>query len=142
MAKPEPDAKQGTNKALRSPEFEANKWKPGQSGNPKGRPKGKTLEQVVRDVLSEAVAGTEGDKMDALARVFVSEALVKRKSAAMSELISRLWPKPNAITIAGDKEHPIQADVALEVSFSNLSKEQQQAAQDLAHAAMNAGGDS
>ena len=36
-----------------SPEFRANIFKPGQSGNPKGRPKKKTWAEFARDILDE-----------------------------------------------------------------------------------------
>ena len=38
-------------------------WKPGQSGNPKGRPKGKTLKDYVRDYLA---CMTEEERQDFL----------------------------------------------------------------------------
>lgn len=55
------------------PAFIANQWKPGQSGNPKGRPKGKTLTAAIDELLDADVKGEQMRK--ALARVAVQRAL-------------------------------------------------------------------
>ena len=59
-----------------SPEFVARKWKKGQSGNPAGRPKRKSLETIMRDILEEIVTTDEGQtasKMEIQARLWISQ---------------------------------------------------------------------
>ena len=93
-----------------SPEFEAQKWKPGQSGNPKGRPKGATFEERVASVLGEAVPGTDQTKIDVLARVFVDE-LLKRNVALIRDYLAREWPAVQKHE-HGFIEDPEEADLA------------------------------
>jgi hypothetical protein len=80
-------------KNLRAP------WKKGQSGNPAGRPKRRTFEELVHDVLSEEVEGEVGIKADGsrytkkevLAKVFVDQ-LLKRDGKMLREYMAREWP--------------------------------------------------
>jgi hypothetical protein len=66
-------------------------WKPGQSGNPAGRPKRLSFEAIVAGVLDEVVPGTDQTKREALARVFVNE-MLKRNGAMIREFMLRTWP--------------------------------------------------
>lgn len=52
---------------------EATRWKPGQSGNPGGRPKRTPLADACREVLSEKVPGDANDRTNARA---IAEKLV------------------------------------------------------------------
>ena len=51
-------------------------WKPGESGNPTGRPKGKSITGKLRRLLEAAAEeGAEGDLADAIAAVIVAKAV-------------------------------------------------------------------
>jgi hypothetical protein len=64
------------------------RFRPGQSGNPKGRPKGKTLTEVIRKKLAQK--GEDGQSLlNAIAQVFVDEAKAGHYQFA-KELIDRV----------------------------------------------------
>ena len=75
-------------------------WKPGQSGNPKGRTKNKTFEESVRAVLSENVPNTDVTKREALARLYV-DMLFKRHTVMFKEYLDREWPKVVEVAVRG-----------------------------------------
>ncbi len=86
------------------------RWQPGQSGNPAGRPKNPSLETILRKHLGEDLppdpeTGAVITRLEAAARVIFSEGITKRKSRVMIALLDRLWPKP--IRIQGDPDNPI-----------------------------------
>lgn len=89
------------------PQLEANKWKPGQSGNPKGRPKQQDLETVLREYLQEELdlEGERITRLDAMVRVIFSEGVTKRNAKILVAIMDRLYPKP--IIIRGDENAPI-----------------------------------
>lgn len=93
------------NKGSLHPEFVKNQWKPGQSGNPQGRPKGATLEEVLRKYLSEHLPGTDTTRLEAMAVVVFNEGITKRNAKVMKMLFDRLWPQP--IKVIGDPDNPI-----------------------------------
>lgn len=69
-------------------------WKPGQSGNPKGNPKAPKLKALIDQYL-EGIAdpATQKTRLEMLAQSIVIGAL-KRESAALKELLARLYPEP------------------------------------------------
>ncbi len=75
----------------KSPEFIARIWKPGQSGNPKGRPKVKSFETRVMDMLSEAIGETGEDKGDLIVRRFI-KMLIEGDGPMLREFLARMWP--------------------------------------------------
>jgi len=83
--------------------FVDNKWKPGQSGNPGGRPKKRTLADEVIKTLEAHIAGADGvDRLEVLARVVVQEAIEKRNTAVLKLLMDRLWPASTKVEVIGE----------------------------------------
>lgn len=77
-------------RGLRSP------WKPGQSGNPAGRPK-----NVLREALHKRVGI---DKLSAI----IERALVDGDSRIIAAIIDREWPKPPAaVELSGPDGGPV-----------------------------------
>lgn len=70
------------------------RWQPGQSGNPKGRPKGVTLSDALRKMLAEAAPGkTEQTYAEAIARALCKQA-AKGNVLAAREIADRTEGKP------------------------------------------------
>jgi len=68
-------------------------WKKGQSGNPKGRAKKPTFEELVERILSEGkIAGLECLPREALAARFVT-LLFEGNEKLLVEYLARAWPK-------------------------------------------------
>lgn len=62
------------------------KWKPGQSGNPGGRPKRKTLTDAYRDALEELNDKGDLTAAEAIARSLVNQAIFKSDAYVAREL--------------------------------------------------------
>ena len=90
----------------RADHLKKHQFKPGKSGNPKGRPKGETLEERVQVHLSEVPSGETETRIDLIARQWVEDTLSGTNEKLKIELFARLWPKP--IKLQGDSEQPIQ----------------------------------
>lgn len=70
-------------------------WRPGQSGNPRGRPRGRTLTAILRDVLdSEEIDGKATPDGKDVARVFVEavvgHAMRTGNPALVREILDRI----------------------------------------------------
>lgn len=75
-------------------------WKPGQSGNPGGRPPGPTATTVLREMLE----ANDGEKLREIAKVLLSLAMTG-DIKAIREVLDRAYGKPvQAITIAPKNE--------------------------------------
>lgn len=93
----------------------ASPWKPGQSGNPKGRPKRKTLtermleelDKPVRDKQGKPVKDDDGNvltKYDLLVQKRVDDAI--RTGALFVEVGDRIDPKPKRVELRVDPRDP------------------------------------
>jgi hypothetical protein len=93
-------------------------WKPGQSGNPKGRPKKKTVEESIRDILGEEVNGPDGEpikKLEVLCRVVIDKAIRDRDIATIGLLFKRLWPEVN--------RHEVSGSISVEQQMQEAARE-------------------
>lgn len=85
------------------PDFKKHKWQPGKSGNPAGRPKGATLEEMLRAHLSEEINDTDSEGKDTgvkttrlaqYAKTAIERALADPDSKVSLAILDRLYPKP------------------------------------------------
>jgi hypothetical protein len=71
-----------------------NRWQPGQSGNPKGRPKGVTLSEAIRRRLTEQAPGkSEQTYAEVIAAALCKQA-AKGNVLACKEIMDRTEGKP------------------------------------------------
>lgn len=94
------------NKGMQHPAFQAQKWKPGQSGNPAGKPKGKSFMEWANEVAEEQVKGSEMTKMEFAVRVFFEE-VMKRNPRFFVEFLARFAPVPLRHEVGGLNGGPI-----------------------------------
>lgn len=92
------DNQRGSTKSKRGAHLEPYKWVPGQSGNPKGRPKGKTLEETIRARLMEESPDNPGKiRLDDMAETILREVIVHADSKITTATMDRLWPKVDKV---------------------------------------------
>jgi hypothetical protein len=96
---------QAKNKGRNPPPVHS-RWKKGQSGNPKGRPKNSDeLAAVVRELLAETVKDKDGKKHTKL-KLMLS-AMMTGKNADRAALLERGWGKvPTSIELSGKDDAP------------------------------------
>ncbi len=90
-------------------------WKPGQSGNPKGRPKKQTLEEELSQYLQAEIADADSEtgevritRLHAMVRKIFALGVDKENAQVLIAIMDRLYPKP--IVIKGDPEAPIAVE--------------------------------
>ncbi len=83
-------------------------WKPGQSGNPKGRPtKGKAISEEMRRLLQGQAPGTKQTNLAVLVAKLVEMALAGQLDA-IKYICDRLEGRPpQAVELSGDKARPL-----------------------------------
>lgn len=98
-----------TDNTVRSPEFEAHKWKPGQSGNPGGRPKKTLLTEMTAELLEEIAS-------DPVQRQVFKDAVKQKllaKGVVSAMTLDKLWERHE-----GKVVQPVQVDGEIELKLS------------------------
>ena len=110
--------KQSENRRKHGAEHLEPHWfKPGHSGNPNGRPKGQSIEALVRAILDEKIEGKiDGEKVsmtkrEAIARMVIAES-IKGKERMTIELLKREWPEVTRHELSGPDGNPIALEDA------------------------------
>ena len=80
-------------------------WKPGQSGNPAGGRKRKTLEEEVMRLLHTSQRDGQDAPLDIMAKQIVAHIARGKDTALTRELLKRIWPEV--------RRHEVTADVDL-----------------------------
>src|SRR5215467_8770649 len=84
-------------------------WKPGQSGNLKGRPRKEPLTDILKAVLAEKIPNAQDPSQSQLAhaliRNWVLEAIRTKDTTMISEIFDRVEGKvKNRLALGGDDE--------------------------------------
>ena len=91
------------NKRCLTPEMEARKWQPGQSGNPGGRPKKKVITEIYERLLEDGA--------------FVQDIeLAIRKMVSSGRMVGQLQLKEMTDRVEGKVTQPIEADVTVNLA--------------------------
>ncbi len=126
-----------------SPEFLAQQWEPGQSGNPAGRPKGKTYDEHMREFLegqipdptTGAAPGATISRLEAMVRITFSQGVTKHQPRILTAMLDRLWPKK----VPGESpEEPLHV-APVSIDYSGLNTAELKSLQRLLRKASNAG---
>jgi hypothetical protein len=100
--------KQQDNTKGRYDHLKAHHWKPGQSGNPKGRPKRESFESIVQRLLDLDHPDKDVDcsRREYIARQFV-DMMEGRNDKVLKEFADRVWPKLTKHEITGRDGEPV-----------------------------------
>ena len=90
-------------------------WKPGQSGNPKGRPRKEPLTDILRAVLAEEIPNAQDPRQSQLAhaliRSWVLEAIRTKDTTMIAEIFNRIEGKvKDRLALGGDEGEPIRIE--------------------------------
>ncbi len=96
-------------------EIKKYQFKPGESGNPAGRPKGsKNLKTILKELL--AGRDPDGQYANPLAKKLLQQAFNEDNYKAIVEIINRIEGMPKqSVDLGGQKDNPIQV-----VDFKNV----------------------
>lgn len=72
---------------------EATRWKPGQSGNPAGRPKGIDIVKIVKDKLEEVPEGEKRSRGEQLADIIIDKMIADGNERTIEDTLDRLYGK-------------------------------------------------
>jgi hypothetical protein len=91
------------------------RWKPGESGNPKGRPRKEPLTDILRAVLAEKIPNAQDPRQSqvahALIRNWVFEAIRTKDITMIVEIFNRVEGKvKDRVALSGDEEEPIRIE--------------------------------
>src|SRR5438094_9322297 len=89
------------------------RWKPGQSGKPKGRPRKEPLTDILRAVLAEKIPNAQDPRQSQLAhaliRNWVLEAIRTKDTAMIAEIFNRIEGKvQDRLALGGEDDEPIR----------------------------------
>lgn len=104
--------------AIRMENIRSHQFKPGESGNPNGRPKGKTVASEIKRIITDK-EGSEHDIITALANVAIRKALKGdfRHFDAIREIID--GPKPKGgVNITGNMIQVVFEDLEAPPGFN------------------------
>ena len=76
-------------------------WKKGQSGNPGGRPKGKSFEALVREKMQKKLDGLQETRIERLAEMFVEDLVTSRGEKDFDLWMRRVWPEVKHQAVSG-----------------------------------------
>src|SRR5262249_55501187 len=90
-------------------------WKPGESGNPKGRPRKQPLTDILRAVLAEQIPDAPDPRQSQLAhaliRNWVLEAIRTKDTTMISEIFNRIEGKvQDRLALGGEDGEPIRIE--------------------------------
>ena len=103
-----------------SPEFKAKTWKPGQSGNPGGRPKKTLLTEMTAELLEEIAS--DPVKRQAFKESMLMKLMAKGVVSAMT--LDKLWERHE-----GKVVQPVQVDGELNLTLSERFSKAREAKQ-------------
>lgn len=108
-AKPKPKKPVKSKDKARSPEFEQRKWKPGQSGNPKGKPSNrKILNEILEKFGVEYPEDKDGKKSKLSRNEMLVLATYRLATKGNAAALNQLWDR-----IDGKVKLPVEVDATI-----------------------------
>ena len=97
-------------------------WKKGQSGNPNGRPKKRSFQELVEAQMDEEISKMGIIKRELLAKLYVDRLLKQKNKEDFAHYIKRVWPEVSKHEIAGDVDLNHEMQKAVEELDELLSR--------------------
>lgn len=86
-------------------------FKPGQSGNPGGKTKGKSTSALLRELLDEIPKGQTMSRKEALARVMLILGIQERNIKMIEQILDRTEGKPKQSVELEHKGEPLPIEI-------------------------------